>query len=213
VQTIWHITMAARWWTKWWTRGRIVFSALMLFVPSMALPSISPLALIHKLRVWCSAGTYMNSRWDVIRKDEWQMSLPNWFQNRVLMIFFSMLSCWELYHKEGVPPKLQIVLVLPSVPQYHNIYNSAVCESFHDWSSKYMRACHMGAHVQVHGQIVRERLQQPGAAWSWNTNVWHFLQQQRDILIIQLHQQLISHGHCLVFCLQQHLITQSMEIL
>jgi hypothetical protein len=36
---------------KWWTRGRIVFSALMLFVSSMALPSISPLALIHKLRV------------------------------------------------------------------------------------------------------------------------------------------------------------------
>ncbi len=77
VQTIWHITMAARWWTKWWTRGRIVFSALMLFLSSMALPSISPFALIHKLSVWCSAGTYMNSRWDVIRKDEWQMSLPN----------------------------------------------------------------------------------------------------------------------------------------
>jgi len=77
VQTIWHITMAARWWTKSWTRGRIVFSALMLFLSSMALPSISPFALIHKLSVWCSAGTYMNSRWDVIRKDEWQMSLPN----------------------------------------------------------------------------------------------------------------------------------------
>ncbi len=42
-------------------------------------------------------------------------------------------------------------------------------------------------------QILRERLQLPGAAWSWNTNVWHFF------LVIQLHQQLISHGDCLVF--------------
>lgn len=131
---------------------------------------------------------------------------------RVLMIFFSLLSCWELYHKEGVPPKLQIVLVLPSAPQYHN---SAACESFHDWSSKYMRACHMGDHVQVRGGANLER--EIAAARSCmivkHKCLTKFLQQQRDFLIIQLHQQLISHGDCLVFCLQQHLITQSMEIL
>ncbi len=117
------------------------------------------------------------------------------------MIFFSVLSCWELYHKEGVSPKLQIVLVLSSAPQYHNIYNSAACESFHDWSSKYMRACHMGDHVQVHGGANLER--EIAAARSCmivkHKCLTNFLQQQRDFPIIQLHQELISHGDCLVF--------------